>query len=209
VGQFNLLNFHEANVPFYQYKQGLSEEQVDAKIEWTAQQLRRMNAAIVGFEEVFSVKPLKEAARRAGYDMSKTHIVSPAVDGVNPAVGLLSVYPIEEVQSLENFPDESQLDFAPDDEADEEDEIEKDARKGKNQKRESSDACLLPVSKFSRPVLRVVIRLPTKHKLAVYVTHLKSKRPLVSKLQRKNAKANSVGIAKVCKGLLLQRNMCY
>ncbi|KAJ3413259.1 hypothetical protein HDV05_008245 [Chytridiales sp. JEL 0842] len=176
VGQFNLLNFHEAKVPFYQYKFGLSESQVEAKIAWTAGQLQRMNASIVGFEEIFSLKPLKEAAKRAGYDMSKTTFVCPALDGVNPAVGLLSVYPVLEVQSFTTFPEDALMDFAPDDD-------------------EKAAPVLLPISKFSRPVLRVVIQLPTGHKLAVYVTHLKSKRPLVSKAEKKDAKANSVGTA--------------
>ncbi|KAI9350137.1 Endonuclease/exonuclease/phosphatase [Obelidium mucronatum] len=175
VANFNLLNFHEPNVPFYQYKQGLSEEQVEAKIEWTASQLRRMNAAVVGFQEIFSLVPLVEAAKRAGYDMSKTHIISPSCDGKGPAVGLLSTYPIVEYQTYIDFPPEAHLDLSGD---------------------SGGPPVFLPVTQFSRPVLRVVIEIETGHRLAVYVTHLKSKRPVIKdKSLQKDLKMNAIGSA--------------
>ncbi|KAJ3081039.1 hypothetical protein HDU99_006737 [Rhizoclosmatium hyalinum] len=175
VANFNLLNFHEAGVPFYQYKNGMSEEQVEAKIDWTAGQLKRLNAAIVGFQEVFSVAPLIEAAKRAGYDMAKTKIVAPCVDGKGPAVALLSTFPIVEHQSFSDFPPEAKLDLA--------------AGSG-------GPPVFLPISKFNRPVLRVVIELDTGHRVAVYVCHLKSKRPVITdKSMQKDLKSNAIGSA--------------
>ncbi|KAI8609825.1 hypothetical protein BC830DRAFT_800643 [Chytriomyces sp. MP71] len=175
VANFNLLNFHEAGAPFYHYTQGLSSEQVEAKVEWTAQQLRRMNAGIVAFQEIFSLVPLTEAATRAGYNMQSTQIVAPAVDGRFPAVGLLSVYPILEVQSFASFPPDFKINLAAD---------------------SGGPAVYLPLSHFSRPVLRVLLEIDTGHKLAVFVTHLKSKRPVIAeKGLGKDLKANAIGQA--------------
>ncbi|KAJ3263091.1 hypothetical protein HDU77_011274 [Chytriomyces hyalinus] len=175
VGNFNLLNFHEAHVPFYQYKTGLSSEQVEAKIEWTASQLRRMNAGIVAFQEVFSLAPLREAARRAGYDMTHTEFAAPDCNGKAPAVGLLSVYPIREICSFTHFPPDARIDLA--------------AGSG-------GPPVWLPITSFSRPLLRVVVEIEPGLKLAIYVTHLKSKRPVVaSKEFGKDGKANAVGQA--------------
>ncbi|KAJ3241363.1 hypothetical protein HDU81_000927 [Chytriomyces hyalinus] len=175
VGNFNLLNFHEAHVPFYQYKTGLSSEQVEAKIEWTASQLRRMNAGIVAFQEVFSLTPLREAARRAGYDMAHTEFAAPGCNGKSPAVGLLSVYPIREVCLFTHFPPDARIDLA--------------AGSG-------GPPVWLPITSFSRPLLRVVVEIEPGLKIAIYVTHLKSKRPVVANKELgKDGKANAVGQA--------------
>ncbi|KAI9343055.1 hypothetical protein DFJ73DRAFT_523748 [Zopfochytrium polystomum] len=187
IGQFNLLNFHAANIPFYVHRTGLTPQQVEAKVAWTADQLRRMNASIVGFQEIFSLDPLREAARRAGYDMAKTTIAAPACDGSTPAVGLLSVFPVLEVESFARFPPEAVMDFAallprspaaaaPGASA---------GGGGPHHQQPRSAAVPAPaaatvpvIQSFTRPVLRAVNRLPTGHRLVVFVAHLKSKRPL-------------------------------
>ncbi|KAJ3072155.1 hypothetical protein HDU98_004127 [Podochytrium sp. JEL0797] len=174
VANFNLLNFHEAGVPFYNYHAGLSPEQVEAKIEWTASQLVRMNSSIVAFQEVFSLVPLREAARRAGYDMSSTRIISPSCDGKGPAVGLLSTFPIIEHQVFTDFPPEAQIDLSGD---------------------SGNPPLLLPITKFSRPVLRVVVEAGG-HKFAIFVIHLKSKRPVITVRElSKDLKMNAIGTA--------------
>ncbi|KAJ3327400.1 hypothetical protein HDU76_011874 [Blyttiomyces sp. JEL0837] len=137
-----------------------------------------MNCGIIGFEEVFNLEPLIEAAKRAGYDMSKTTIISPSCNGIQPAVGLLSVYPIVEYQLFEKFPDEAVMDLN----------CEGDGEGG-------ADPVLLPVTRFSRAVLRVLIEIPTGHRLAVYVTHMKSKRPMIPKDRERNQKSTAVGSA--------------
>lgn len=52
VGQFNVLNFVREETYFYD-REKYTKEQVAKKVNWTAAQLQKMDADIVGFEEVF------------------------------------------------------------------------------------------------------------------------------------------------------------
>ena len=73
------------------------------------------------------------------------------------------------VESLEDFPKESLIDF--------------------------EDLGPLPIKKFSRPVLKV--RIQVKDTVICFmVVHLKSKRPIVSSQDRHDQKKQAVGSAK-------------
>ncbi|KAI9207182.1 uncharacterized protein BJ171DRAFT_493826 [Polychytrium aggregatum] len=172
VGQFNLCNLNKAHTPFYNFAHGYTDEQVHAKVEWTANQLRRMNASIVGFEEVFHEEPLHQAAELAGYDMAKTTLLCPGTDGTQPCVGLLSVYPIVEWCSITDFPSECIFDLSAE---------------------QDDDQLELPMKTFQKPVLRAVIQLPVDRTITVFVAHMKSKRPLVRWRDRFDLKQTAIG----------------
>jgi hypothetical protein len=52
VGQFNVLNLVKEDTLFYGNEK-YSKEKVDKKVAWITEQLKRMNATIVGFEVCF------------------------------------------------------------------------------------------------------------------------------------------------------------
>jgi hypothetical protein len=85
---------------------------------------------------------------------------------VGPSVALASQYPIIEKENIVDFPKEGILYF--------------DGGAG------------LPITKFSRPVLRCVVQIPTGHKVTIFVMHLKSKRPIVEDALRHDQKVHFV-----------------
>ncbi|TPX31244.1 hypothetical protein SmJEL517_g05380 [Synchytrium microbalum] len=168
VGQFNLLNFHDPGKPCY--GRSYTQDEVDGKVEWTSQQLRAMRCHVVGFEEVWSLAPLKAAIAKSGIYPDSYSLVGPGVDGSRPAVALLSVFPIVETDYFDDFPPEVILIF------------------GEN-------GIDLPIKKFQRGVLRCVVKMPNDRLVTFFVAHLKSKRPIVTIQERDDAKASAIGSA--------------
>ena len=58
VGTFNLLNLALANRSFYGH-QSYSTQEYEQKKAWVKQQLLKMDADIIGFQEVFDVAALQ------------------------------------------------------------------------------------------------------------------------------------------------------
>lgn len=157
LGTFNLLNLALPGEKFYDNEKVYSQGEYDKKIGWIAEQLRRMDADVVGFQEVWHEEALREAAARSGVYEGAT-VVAPRAEGAaGPYLGLVSRLPVIEVSDpVVEFP--LGLDVP-------------------------VDGIALPVGNFSRPVLRARVRLdrPTGFppaELSVFVAHLKSKRPL-------------------------------
>jgi endonuclease/exonuclease/phosphatase family metal-dependent hydrolase len=144
-----------------------SQDQVDKKVKWTGKQLKKMNADIVGFEEVFHDEVLSRAVTKSGV-YEGAELICPNADGTSPRVALLSRFPIKEKNSIVDFPKESEL---------------------------AVDGRVIPIRTFSRPILRSVITLPSGHDVTVFVTHMKSKRPIVDDKKRHDQKAKAVGHA--------------
>jgi endonuclease/exonuclease/phosphatase family metal-dependent hydrolase len=166
VGQFNVLNLVRAGVKFYG-NNSYSEEVVNKKIRWIAHQLQSMDAGIVGFEEVFHTDVLQKAVDESG--LYKGGQVVCFGDGSGPSVALVSQYEIVEKKSIADFPKESLL---------------------------SIEGAAVPITKFSRPILRCVIKVPGDHEVTVFVMHLKSKRPIVEDNLRHDQKAKALGHAR-------------
>jgi predicted extracellular nuclease len=61
IGQFNVLNLVKEDEKFYN-NNIYTKEEVEAKVEWIAGMLKKMDAGLVGFEEIFHIEPLKKAA---------------------------------------------------------------------------------------------------------------------------------------------------
>ncbi|MDH3675755.1 MAG: endonuclease/exonuclease/phosphatase family protein, partial [Anaerolineae bacterium] len=119
------------------------------KVHWLANQLKKMHADIVGFQEIFHIAALKEILQASGiYDQASVSMGER--NGEGPAVGLVSRFPILDHDTIPEFPEGAQLEI---------------------------DDVAVPVSGFSRPVLKARLRLRDDLDVIVFVVHLKSKRP--------------------------------
>ena len=118
---------------------------------WISRQLNRMNADIVGFQEVFHIAALEQVLEASGiYDRASVSVSERGGEG--PAVALVSRFPVLDHDIIPEFPKAAQLEI---------------------------DGVAVPIYNFSRPVLRVRLQLSDELDLIVFVVHLKSKRPKV------------------------------
>lgn len=152
-------NFNLKNLVLPQHKyygaNVYTQEEYDKKVEWTAKQLRLMDADVVGFEEVFHEEALKEIIEKSGvYKNAKLCVF--AGDGTSPRVAMVSRFPVLNTKEIRNFPPESRLDFDHED-------IHYHAQ----------------ITRFRHPILCSEIELPQGIKCRVFVAHLKSKRPIM------------------------------
>ena len=152
VGTFNVLNLARPGEVFYPDQRPYSVPEFEKKAEWIAEQLRRMDADVVGFQEVFHEEALQEVCKRSE-QFSAATVVAPGADGMSgPRLGLATRLPVTEAATtIVEFP--TGVDVA-------------------------VDGLALPVGSFSRPVLRARLRLDATREVTVFVVHLKSKRPI-------------------------------
>lgn len=160
VASFNLLNLNEPDTAMYNDPSGWSKAQYQKKIDWTASQIGRLNADIIGFQELWNEKSLVAALvacnARDKYDL----VVPPNTNGgriVCSAIvrkGLLRDKP----EWIQDFPKAVRL------ESDGED--------------PQTPEIQVQIKGFSRPVLHMVVQpeesVPSIH---FFVCHLKSKAP--------------------------------
>jgi predicted extracellular nuclease len=154
VGTFNVLNLAREGERFYPDEKPYTAAEYDQKATWIAGQLTRMQAQLVGFQEVFHEEALRDVCDRSGQFPDGT-VVAPGADGASgPRLGLASRLPIDEpVTIITDFP--AGMDAA-------------------------AEGLALPVGTFSRPVLRARVVLDPERGTTstVFVAHLKSKRPI-------------------------------
>ncbi len=149
IGTFNLFNLAMHGEKYY--NRSYRKDEFDKKVSWISGQLNRMDADIVGFQEVFSQKALENVLKASGR-YNGAHVKVSGRNGRGPAVALASRYKIKDADIIFDFPKEAVLDV---------DDIE------------------IPIYKFSRPVLRTRIELRPGLDVIVFVVHLKSKRPKI------------------------------
>ncbi|MCV0396672.1 MAG: endonuclease/exonuclease/phosphatase family protein [Rhizobiaceae bacterium] len=160
---FNLLNLNLPGRPIYTDRDGWSAAEYDAKLAWTAERLKALDADVIGFQECWSRQALLECFERAGltqdYDVVARD-VTPARIQVALAArkGLLVGDPawIEEFPAAARFLDLEEA-------------------------TEARETVSVTISRFSRPLLRVVVQprgtRPKPPPITVHVAHLKSKGP--------------------------------
>lgn len=151
VATFNLLNLALPGFRCYPNSDALSPADFEAKTSWIASQLDRLNADIIGFQEVWQLDALRHAFNKTVRYKSLKLLWAPLADAHNtlPRVAIASRYaPTEAPECVASFPPHL--------------------------------AVTLPGgaahSGFSRPLIRakfVVAGLP----ITCFITHLKSKRP--------------------------------
>jgi len=128
-----------------------------AKVEWSARQIVRLDADIIGFQEIWHRDSLVDVFGQAGLADQYELITC---DKAGMAVGLAVRCPmqIQHTAWIWHFPPNLVL------------------RKRPPFEPGQPDYCLqMDIDRFSRPVLHVEVRPYAGHDIAVYVGHLKSK----------------------------------
>lgn len=150
VASCNVLNLALPGRRFYPNQDPYGVAEHERKLDWLGAMLRRLNADVTGFQEVWDEAALKAAVARSGLQMR--HVVAPGAEtGAEgtPRVGLATRLAVEALRSVTDFsPGESVV--VP--------ELGEHAR-------------------FERPVLHATLRVKSGQRLHVLVAHLKSKRP--------------------------------
>lgn len=157
VGTFNVYNLNLPNVVYYN-NQKYTPEVYEKKIRWIGNQLDRMQADLVGFQEVWKKAALEAAIDQSDHLRGAQAILSEETDN-SPSLAVASKLPITGHQVIEAFPAVARL------------EIE-----GEN----------LALTKFSRPILCVQVELRAGLECTFVVAHLKSKRPDLAEGADKN-----------------------
>lgn len=169
VGTFNVLNLAMPGQVTYPNDRPFSKEEYADKIAWIGGQLRRMDAEIVGFQEVWHLDALKDAVQAGTPSGAPLHVMVATQGQKTPQVGLATSLEVVRTITHHDFPDGFTLTVSgiPD-----------------------------PIKSFSRPVLQADLKLPEGHELSVLVAHLKSKRPLLDEETESDAKNIALGSAR-------------
>jgi endonuclease/exonuclease/phosphatase family metal-dependent hydrolase len=151
---FNLLNLAPPGLRFYDNLEPYTQEEYDAKISWLAQQIDRLDADVIGFQEVFSQAALKDVLARSEKYKTAHHAgfdPDPQSHSLTPSVALVSRLPL--AASAAAYADLPRGLSVP-----------------------ASDAAEA-TGKFTRPVLHAQVVVSKDLVINVFVVHLKSKRP--------------------------------
>jgi endonuclease/exonuclease/phosphatase family metal-dependent hydrolase len=168
VASFNVENLTLPDVRYYDRLMD-TREQYDTKVNWIASIFNRAKPDIVGVQEVWFEEALIDAAKRSFHFATGVNIAAPSANRTDnlighvakrPRVALLSRFPIKTVSSTIAFPASVDLTIP----------LRVDGG--------VINQVPVVVPQFQRPVLRAVVDINGLD-LVVYVTHLKSKGPLI------------------------------
>lgn len=185
---FNLHNLQLPGAPMYAQSRPYSEPEYQEKVAWAAAMLRRLDADVIAFQEVWSREALQAVFAAAG--LADTHglafIKEGAWDGVAVAAAVRQPWEILGSVRHKAFPDAmklakrkrsmAQIQAAPpaaDREVDPEDDPEFVPS-------HEDEAIQVEIEEFARSVLQVTVghsraRRPSVPPIEVFCTHLKSK----------------------------------
>ncbi|MFT5589367.1 MAG: endonuclease/exonuclease/phosphatase family metal-dependent hydrolase [Bradyrhizobium sp.] len=151
---FNVLNLALPGARFYDGQEPYSIRQYDEKISWLAQQIDRLDADVIGFQEIFSQDALRDVLARTKHYRHAHHAGSdpqPRDGQLTPSVALVSRLPLAGLPVLHRDLPRQLAIILPD--------------------------TPVPMTQFTRPILQVALTLPDGSTLQAFVTHMKSKRP--------------------------------
>ena len=162
---FNLYNLQLPGEPMY-HGNTYSQAQYDAKIEWTAEMLERIDADIIGFQELWHPKALEAAFAKAGLAQRYTLAARLFPRSIGTALAVKKEHDLKSKTWTKDFPAELVL-----------------------KKRKSYGSSGVPDYKisvaadyFSREVLKARVKPKQGSKkppeITVFVSHLKSKLPI-------------------------------
>lgn len=160
VTSFNLLNLNLPGLRMYRNAEGWSEENYRRKIGWTAAMLRRAQADVYGFQELWHPGALTAALEAAGMAEEYVALTPPWLAGQHIACAATLRRDLLEGEPewIVNFPEGLRLQSGGDDPL--------------------SAAISVSLRSFSRPVLHVTLRpRDTASAIHLYVAHFKSKGP--------------------------------
>lgn len=149
---FNVCNLAPAGAKLYDNLVPSTPEEYEAKLNWTAQQIDRLDADVIGFQEIFSQAVLREVLARTRTYREAVHVgfdPDPGADRYTPSVALVSRLPLAGPGTAYSyFPDGVEMPSG------------------------SRDP-----NRFSRPVVHAAVQASPDCIVDVLVVHLKSKRP--------------------------------
>lgn len=160
LASFNLYNLNLPGRAMYRNQAGWSEAQYQHKVAWAAQQLRLLQADVVGFQELWHRDALQAAVDAAGLANSHQLLAPPDADGRGIACAALVRNGLLDgaAQWIADFPEGFRLAGGGDD--------------------PQTPDMAVSIQGFSRPVLRFAIRPRAKEAaIQVWVCHFKSKAP--------------------------------
>lgn len=174
IGTFNVLNLISADFPFYEEDSRYTAAQFEQKTRWIGQQLDRMKADVVAFQEVFHTSALRVAIQQSEHLRGVEPIVVGTQEterpGLHPGVALAAKGGAELLAAITAFPDVAKL---------------------------NSPDLTVSINSFSRPVLKAKVQLFPSVEATVFVAHLKSKRPtLIEGESSKNPVHRALGSAR-------------
>lgn len=157
---FNLLNLQLPGRAVYQDRDGWPDEIYQRKLAFTAAMLRRLDADVIGFQELWAPEALQTAMNEAG--MGDSHmLLAPADhagDRIICAAAVRREMLVGEPEWITDFPPELVLRSTGDD--------------------PQQPAIAVGLRGFSRPVLHLQVQPdPSTPLIEVFVCHFKSRRP--------------------------------
>src|SRR5882757_4247556 len=94
---FDVCNLALPGMKFYEDQIPYSSEDYDVKITWIAEQLDRLDADVIGMQEIFSQAALKDVLAKTQKYRQALHIgfdPEPLADHLTPSVALISRFPV-------------------------------------------------------------------------------------------------------------------
>ena len=151
---FNVCNLALPGMTFYADQPPYSEAEYEAKITWIAQQLDRLDADVIGLQEIFSQAALRDVLARTQHYRDAHHVgedPDPQAEKFTPSVALISRLPVAPGAGIiAELPDNLSIDIP---------------------------GVAHPMRRFTRPVLHAQIQVSPSLVIDAYVCHLKSKLP--------------------------------
>lgn len=151
----NLFNFLKPPDAFYEFSNIYEEHDWQAKCEWTKSQITKLNADIIGLQEVFSIEAAQQLLAESGFPYFVT-VDTPKSESdyiySRPVVALASKHPITHVEAVKPL-------------------------------NEWAKAYQIELPEFSRKPIHTIIKVPAIGDVSVYVCHLKSQRATEPALQ--------------------------
>jgi predicted extracellular nuclease len=168
IATFNVQNLTRAGQPIYKETRPFyTPREYEQKCKWIHGQLEKMDADIVGFQEIIEEEALRDCIK--GTRFEDWHITSANPNGRTPVNGILSRFPIVRIETIRNIP--FAFEFF------DEDALSEVPNSSNNASNQASQPIVLPVQQFSRSVLKVELQITRTFSVVVCVLHLKSKRP--------------------------------
>src|SRR5687767_9529520 len=103
VATFNVENLITPDRPIYEeLRPRFNRQGYELKIAWVKQQLLKMNADIIGFQEIFEEEALRDCLLGTPFENWHLFVANPI--GIRPVNAILSKFPIVRAEVVEDIP---------------------------------------------------------------------------------------------------------
>src|SRR3954468_3819118 len=103
IATFNVENVITANKPIYDdLRPRFIPERYQQKVSWVKNQLLKMNADIIGFQEIFEEQALRDCLKGTPWEPANVWVAHPT--GTTPVNAIVSRFPIVRAEVIEDIP---------------------------------------------------------------------------------------------------------